>query len=309
LFRTRLDTIPPVPLRVRTRSNTRFAVRFDEPVVLRDRTPDAWTLVDTTSGRTAAVQTVYADDDPQQVVLTTEPLGLMLHRLWLADPAAVADSSENPARPDTLLFTPAEDADTLGIRFTGFLPAAPESRTELSPLDTAAVRFNAPPDSSTLARITVADTLGGGLPFSLATGDGVRYRIVTDAGIPFRVEVPQPDSTYMHVFVPASPDLLGDLLGVVVAPDSGQVVVDAVAGQARYVALADATGAFALTGLPEGEVRLRVYVDRNGNGRWDGGRLAPYRPPEPLRFLDTPQRVRPRWESVIDTVRFEGSEG
>lgn len=307
-FRTRLDTIPPAPIRVRTRSNTRFAVRFDEPVVLRDLAPEAWVLVDSTSGLPAAVREVYADDDPQQIVLTTEPLGTGPHRLWLDRPAAVADSSGNTARPDTLVFTPATEADTLGVRFAGFLPSGSGARTALSPLDTAAVRFNAPPDSATLARIAVTDTLGAALPFALSTDDGVRYRIVPEAEGPFRVEVPQPDSTHARLFDPASPDDLGDLAGVVVAPDSGRVVVEAVAGEARYVAQADATGAFKLTGLPEAEYRLRLFVDRNGNGRWDGGRLAPYRPPEPLRFLDAPQRVRPRWESVIDTVRFEGSE-
>lgn len=307
LFRTRLDTIPPLPLRVRTRSDARFAVRFDEPVVLRDRTPDAWALVDSSSGRAATIREVYADDDPQQVVLRTEPLAPVPHRLWLTQPTAIADSSGNPARPDTLVFTPPEDADTLGVRFLGFLPSPSDDRTTLSPLDTAAVRFNAPPDSAALARIAVADTLGAPLPISFTTRDGVRYRVVPDATVPFRVEVPRPDSTYARLFVPASPDELGDLLGVIVSPDSGQVVVEAVAGPARYVAQADATGAFTLTGLPEAEYHIRVFVDRDGDGRWDGGRLAPYRPPEPLRFLDAPQRVRPRWETVLDTVRLEGS--
>ena len=307
LFRTRLDTTPPLPIRVRTRSDARFAVRFDEPVVLRDRDPDAWALVDSASERSAAIREVYADDDPQQVVLRTDPLAAVPHRLWLTRPAVVADSSGNPARPDTLVLTPPEEADTLGTRFLGFLPSASGDRTALSPLDTAAVRFNAPPDSALLNRITLADTLGATLPFLLSTQDGVHYRIVTDADVPFRVEVPQPDSTYARLFVPPLPDELGDLAGVVVAPDGGQVVTEAIAGEARYVARADATGAFALTGLPEAEYRLRVFVDRDGDGRWDGGRLAPYRPPEPIRFLDTPQRVRPRWETVIDTIRFEGS--
>lgn len=301
-FRTQLDTIPPAPLRVRTRSRSRFAVRFDEPVVLRDRDPEAWALVDSAAGRPVSIREVYADDDPQQVVLTTEPLSLTTHRLWLARPAAVADSSGNTARSDTLTFVPPAEPDTLGVRFVGFLP---ETTGALSPLDTAGVRFNAPPDSSTLARITVADTLGNALPVTLTTQDGVRYRIVPPPDEPFRVTVPQPDSTYTRLFEPLSPDALGDLAGVVVAPGSGRVIVEAVVGEERYVAAADATGAFALRGLPEGDVRLRLFVDRDGDGQWDGGRLAPYRPPELLRFPDVAQRVRPRWETVVDTLTIE----
>ncbi len=299
LFRTRLDTIPPAPLRVRTRSARRFAVRFDEPVVLRSRDPAAWALEDSTTGRAVAVGTVYADDDPQQLVLFTDPLAPVPHRISLARPEAVADSAGNAARPEPLVFTPSAEADTLTLRFLGFLPEG-----ALGALDTAAVRFNAPPDSAALGRIAVTDTLGVALPFALDTRDGIRYRIAVETDGPFRVAVPRPDSTYARTFTPLSAEARGELAGVVVA-DSGMVVVEAFAGAARYTARAGAAGAFTLRGLPEGEVRLRVFVDRNGNGRWDGGRLFPYAPPEPLRFLDAPQRVRPRWETIVDTLTIE----
>ena len=307
-FRTRLDTIPPEPLRVRTLSNARFAVRFDEPIALRDRSPDAWALVDTTTGRAATVTEVYADDDRQQLVLRTDSLAATPHRLRLTQPTAVVDSAGNAARSEPLVFTPSPDTDTLTVRFLAFLPESADGQRALAPLDTAGVRFNAPPDSAALARIAITDTLGTALPAALTTTDGVRYRIVPPPSAPFRVTVPQPDSTYVRRFTPLPFSERGELAGGVVAPDSGRVVVEARSGTARYVAQADATGAFRLEGLPEGEVRLRFFVDRNGNGRWDGGRLSPLVLPEPLRFLEAPEAVRPRWESVIDTVRFEGSD-
>src|SRR5690606_6480748 len=68
LFETRLDTIPPRPIRVRTQSARRLAVRFDEPIVLRDRL-DLWTLTDSTSGADTPVLRTYPDTDPQQLVL------------------------------------------------------------------------------------------------------------------------------------------------------------------------------------------------------------------------------------------------
>ncbi len=304
-FRTRLDTIPPEPLRVRTRSDRRFAVRFDEPIRLRDRDTESWSLVDTTTGRPAAVRQAYADDDLQQLVLLTDPLPATPHRLRLTRPTAVADSTGNPARPVPLVFTPSPDADTLGLRFLSFLPEASGTRQTLSPLDTAGVRFNAPADSAVLGRIAVTDTLGAALPFAISTADGIRYRIAAETDAPFRIAVPQPDSTYVRTFAPLPTSERGDLAGVVVTPDGARVVVEAVAGAAHYVAQTDATGAFMLSGLPAGEVRLRLFVDRNGNGRWDGGRLAPYVAPEPLRFLDSPQTVRARWETVIDTLVIE----
>ena len=306
-FRTRLDTIPPEPLRVRTRSNARFAVRFDEPITLRDRSPAAWSLTDTTTGQSAVVRQVYADDDGQQLVLRTDSLPATPHQLQLTQPA-VADSAGNAARPDPLVFTPSLDADTLTARFLHFLPVSSDAARSLAPLDTAGVRFNVPPDSSVLVRISVTDTLGTAIPFAFSTADGVRYQIIPPPSTPFRVTVPQPDSTYVRRFMPLPLSERGELVGVVMAPDSGQIVVEARIGEARYIALADATGTFRLDDLPGGEARLRFFVDLNENGRWDGGRLAPLIRPEPLYFLDVPQTVRPRWETVIDTVRFAGSD-
>jgi hypothetical protein len=46
-------------------------------------------------------------------------------------------------------------------------------------------------------------------------------------------------------------------------------------------------------------------LDRDGDGAWDGGRLAPYAPPEPLRWLPEPVRVRARWETEVEPVRIE----
>ncbi len=298
-FRTRLDTIPPTPMRVRTRSARRFAVRFDEPILLRDRT-DAWTLTDSATSATLPVRQVYADADPQQLVLVTDSLTARPHRLWLARPAAVTDSSGNAARPDTLVFTPSTEPDTLRTRYLGFLPERGGARIAA---DSAGVLFNEPPDSTTLARVAVTDTLDAPLPLRLATRDGLRYWIVPEGYQPFRIAVRDPDSTYTRTVVPRSADERGELAGVVTA--DGPVLVEILVGETRTLVPADSTGAFTVAGLPEGETKLRAWVDRNGNGRWDGGRLAPYVPPEPLVFLDAPPSIRPRWETVIDSLAIE----
>ena len=74
------------------------------------------------------------------------------------------------------------------------------------------------------------------------------------------------------------------------------------AGGDPATALVGEDGAFAVRGLPPGEYRIRVVGDRNGNGRWDGGRLAPYAPPEPLRTLSEAVTVRARWDTEVDAI-------
>jgi len=300
LFQTSLDTIPPRPIRVRTLSARRLAVRFDEPVRLRER-DDVWTLTDSTSGQPAAVRLAYPDADPQQLVLVTDSLPARPHRLALDRPGAVVDSAGNAARPAPLVFTPSAEPDTLRTRFAGFLPDGSQPTVRA---DSAGVRFNAPPDSAMLARVAVTDTLGGALPWPLVTRDGLTYRVFSEDATPFRLIVRSPDSTYVRTVEPISPDERGELAGVVLS-EAGPILVEVVTGQTRRRVAADSSGAFVVRGLPEGEARLRAWIDANGNGRWDGGRLAPYAPPEPLVFLDAPQRIRPRWETVVDTLVIE----
>ena len=297
LFRTQLDTIPPRPIRVRTQSARRLAVRFDEPIVLRARS-DVWALTDSTSGQSAAVLQTYPDADPQQLVLVTDSLPASPHRLALERPVTVTDSAGNAAQPEPLVFTPSAAPDTARTRFLGFLPER-AGRT-----DSAGVRFSVPPDSTWLARIAVTDTLGSALPWPLTTRDGLGYWVRAEANAPFQLLVCTPDSTFVRTVAPLTADERGEVAGIVLA-DGGPVIVEVMRGSERRRATADSTGAFVLGGLPEGEVTLRAWIDRNGNGRWDGGRLAPYAPPEPLAFLDAPQRIRPRWETVIDTLVIE----
>ena len=64
---------------------------------------------------------------------------------------------------------------------------------------------------------------------------------------------------------------------------------------------ANADGTFTIPGLLPGPVALRAFVDRDGDGAWDGGQLRPYAAPEPLVVLPS-ATVRARWDTEIDPV-------
>jgi len=59
---------------------------------------------------------------------------------------------------------------------------------------------------------------------------------------------------------------------------------------------------FVFETLPEGSYRFRAFQDRNGNGRWDGGRLQPFVPAEPIVWSDGTTDSRPRWTNVLSTA-------
>jgi hypothetical protein len=315
---TQRDTLPPTPQRVRSLSGRRHVLRFTEPVALTSRDPQAWLVLDSLQRRPAGVEAVYAlPEEPQQVYLLTEPLAASPH---LVRPTALADTSGNPVAPDTLRFVPGTQPDTLRLRFLGFVPAGAPSETPLplSPTDSLGVRFNMPVEPDLLQElVAVRDTTGQALAFRTSTPDGTTYllRPSPSPGPGERVQVTvdgrplgRPDTVYTRTFEPLPESRLGTLSGTITAPDTTAPVVvelyDVREGNrwrlVRTTRAAQGAFSFALLPEPGGAYRLRAFADRDRDGRWDGGRLAPYRAAGPVTWSND-LAWRARWDTALET--------
>jgi len=60
----------------------------------------------------------------------------------------------------------------------------------------------------------------------------------------------------------------------------------------------DSLGNYLLPQLLPGKYTFRIWEDRDGNGRFDFGRLLPYQPSEPYRAYPQTVNVRSRWETA-----------
>ena len=117
------------------------------------------------------------------------------------------------------------------------------------------------------------------------------------------------DSTYARRYVLSAADALGSISGRVEGWWEEAIRIEAHPESGLpFTASTEADGTFAVRQLPPGSYRVRLFVDRNGNGRWDGGSLAPYTAPEPMRWLSTPLSVRARWEHEIEEAVGFGSD-
>ncbi len=310
------DTIPPELRQVRARSSRRLALRFSEAVRLARTDTAGWVLRDSLTGARPAVRAVYMiPEDPRQVLVLTDSLAARTHTIRVA---AVVDSSGNAVRGGEMRFTPVAEADTFRLRFRGFDPdtlVAPPDGIPLPPMLRPAVRFNQPADSARFrAVVAVRDTTGRPLAFTRETEDGVTYRLSLAPwpGTPFDVSVDGraltgADTVFTRRYRRMGPDELGELSGYVTADDTtGTLVVELYEAESEArtpirTARPDATGFFVFRELPGGgQYRLRAFVDRNGNGRWDGGFLLPYTPAEPIGWGGDLPPVRARWETVAD---------
>lgn len=313
------DTIPPGVQRVRPWSSRRHLVRFSEAIQLTNRATDGWMMEDSASGQAAALQDVYLfADDPRQVYLLTDSLAATPH--LLRPSAALTDSSDNVVLSDTVSFTPSANPDTLRLRFLGFLPEAAADPLVLPPSISPGVRFNEPVPPARLAGIVTAqDSTGQALDFAMTTTDGTTYRLgFTPAlqpglRIDVRVDGQQAggvDTVYTRAYRRISERALGSLSGITATDDtSGTLIVelyateDPTAPSPYATTTPDSTGLFAFDNLPEGPYRFRLFIDRNGNGRWDGGQILPYERAEPVTWNTEAASVRARWDSALkDTL-------
>ncbi len=314
---TALDTTAPVLQRVRPRSSRRLELRFSEAVRLTSPDTTAWLLEDSLAARAVAVQTVYTvTDEPLLVYVLTDSLAAVPHRIRPG--RAVVDSSGIAAGPDAVGFTPPALPDTLRLRFRRFLPPG----DVLAPQQQPAVQFNQPvTDDRFSTLVTVEDSLGQSRAFTRETTDGTTYRLRLTPplalGEPVRIRVDGRraggvDTVYTRTIRRVAERQLGSLSGAVTAEDTTGVIVvelyrtDGDTPTLPYATLpADASGGFLFENLPEGTYRFRAFVDRDANGHWDGGRVVPYRPAEPVIWSVEPPAWRARWESSLaDTLRI-----
>ena len=321
---TALDTIPPQVIRPRSLSEQRLRLQLSEPVRLLDRTAARWSLRDSARQESVDINAIYqTSDEPNAVFVQTAPQRPAPHQLFISN-GALADTTGNALPSDTVRFTAVETADTLSTRFLTFLPANLEPDTlgiyTLWPSEQPGFRLNAPLDSAQRqTALAVTDTAGQSRPFSVQSRDGTTLRIQFDP--PLQPEatarlglrpgaITNLDSLTTRTYRRISNRQLGTLSGFVSTSDSiaAPIVVEVYrTGAGRFEVqqtTADTTGQFSFPNLPEGTFRFRAFLDRNGNGQWDGGQLMPYRAPEPLTWSAGTLDNRPRWDNVLeDTLR------
>ncbi|OZC03395.1 Ig-like domain-containing protein [Rubricoccus marinus] len=314
LYLASADSLAPEPQRARGLSDQRLAVRFSELVRLGSASPEAWALADSASGARVPIRAVYVDPiSPQEVrLVASRPLANVPHQIAQVAQGVVTDSTGNGTAAFSLTFTPPARPDTVTARFAGFVPS-PEAPTDsvvtLRPGVLPGVRFTAPPDSAALDAVSVTGA-STDEPLAWETSDGLTFRfLVSQEATAFTLRAG--DSTQTQRYRRLAPSETGALVGSIVDASGGSirgasgetVLIEALPASGEpYRTTADASGRFAFPALPPGEFRVRFVVDRDGDGAWTGGRLAPYAAPETLAFASGTQTIRARFETDMGEI-------
>ena len=305
---TLIDTIPPEPRTARVLSSRRVVLRLSEPVELSAQT--TWTITDSSGTPTNGAIPYLVDDFSEDVYVLSDSLAPGTYRLV---PTALTDTAGNVVRsvPASFQVTPAPD--TMRSRFEGF-DADTVAGGFVHPRGAPALRFSSGiPENQVRGMLTVSDSVGAEVPYTLATSTRTRWSVASpvlqDVGA-LVLSVAAPESTFVGRFRSLPFDETGEVSGYV-APAADNTVVELLrpGGQEPYRVRADATGSFIVRRLPEGQYAVRAYVDADSSLSWSGGSIAPYERPEDIGWRPDSVRVRARWETALeDTLWIDPSQ-
>ena len=314
----REDTTALRLLKVTAQNQHVLRVEFSAPVVSGDLSRTWFRITDTVAHRQLAVAGV-SPVFPQltNVLLVTDTqVSELPYRLDVDSVRSQAGLGMN-SLARSLTFAGSGTPDTLGPMVVSC--SAGDSLRGVDLDATISVHFSVPVEQAAAEKaITLVDSGRVSVPFrfqwlssasvELKPGEPLKSKVRYSVRIrPERILDLQgktgKDTLRVFRFQTIDRELFSTIEGAVRDTGSidmgGPIYVVAHQATARefreYELRLDCAGAFTLKDIPEGKYLLRAYRDRNGNGRFDAGRVFPYRPSERFtQYADT-LKVRARW--------------
>lgn len=325
---TREDTTAPRLTKIVPVHRSQVEATFSESLLPASLRQSTISIVDTVTGKELEVKNLFPKTSQPSVIIinTSEQDSLAVYRLRVE---GVYDSAGNRINPlaNTMLFSGSAKRDTLPFKLTSV--SLKDSTDNVSLLPTVTFRFSDAVDTS-ISHTWVelwADSLVS-LPLA------VEWQTLTTALISPQKELESlrwytlrahvwkihrwdgkrlADSLRQWKFQTLDAYEFGSIRGGVESSSLARTGVPffvvALPGETstqQYTTAVDRTGVFVFPAVIAGRYTLRVFADRNNNGKYDCGKPFPFVPSEPLMVYDDTLRVRSRWplEGVKLNVPF-----
>ena len=131
---------------------------------------------------------------------------------------------------------------------------------------------------------------------------------IQNTGILDFLRNPSSDSLEVVNYQTLDPAETGSIAGLVISAGLKDVMIKAspLRGSNKNIELvkADPDGSFIIKGLREGKYRIWAFEDANGNDRFDGGSLYPFKFSEEFTVHSDTIEVKERWESAGVEIQF-----
>lgn len=313
------DRSAPILERVRAITTGDLELRFSEPLDLDINHPfeagnqDQFTFEvrDSLDESSSIVRWLYFTESKSRTIFARID-SIAPGRYTLIGSSAVSDSSGNTMAPGSWEFVVNPGLEER--RSPNFLSWVPDSAMAMinTPRriwenERFGVRFDSPVNS---LQFEIQDTTGADVPMRGDRTDPGLFEFERTAFTePFLIRlIDPPDSSVAGLFQFATDREAGALVLEARGADAELIIeVFSLENEADAVLrVVSDQESISLDGLPGGfRARLRVFVDLDGNGKWNPGSLSPYEPSEPIQWIRSDEPVRARWDTVLpDTLQF-----
>jgi len=290
-------------------------LNFSRPILDDSLRSDFFKLSDE---NTLVRQAWISEDEPTRIILLTDSPALQTD-YQVSVSGILADNADSlvvggrtarfnwPARPDTLkpkIFTTSPTANAKDVELSTVIqihlsePIAGDTLTQNIQLfcrDTSKVPVNTHWYDANTIVIKTEQPLLSAVNYSLR----INSKYWQDfAGNKFQ------DSLVVLKFTTLDQNLFGSLTGKIIPANAVEpenlIVTATLAGGIKFERQTrpDSNGYYEFRELLPGKYVFAIWDDRNSDGKYDFGRLAPYRPAEPFRIYPNQINVRSRWETA-----------
>ncbi len=305
------DAEPPVLSRVRAEDAQVFRLEFSESLSFNPRDFENWSLRDSLSGEeTLIIDASMSRHQKSQLLLFTRD---SLSSTHLLDLVGIRDSLGNAMDTLGVVVRPRARVRDKPV-FTGLSVLGPALRRDSIQVLYSSSKIALDYDSwLDPMRIEASlDSLKIEPALWKRSGDG---RIVLEGrneslarpsrlevlGLPFGV-----DTTFTAYYEFLRTSEMGSISGHLSGSSStiAEFYCEAWGKDALDVVILSG-GDFNTSDLPKGSYAARFIEDLDGNERWTSGSLDPFRAPERIQFYSDTLLVQSRFETVLDTLRWD----
>ncbi len=298
LVYTAQDTISPTVLGIGLLSSNRLRIRFSEPI----RISSVSTIEVEESGRFIPAYWLYSDPEDATVAIanSSEPLPPgPSYNLKMRDVSDLAGNLLTSIPPS---FVGSNQVDTTQLRLVRF----PDAPIVLS-RDSILIVYSKPViGSEILDSLIVIDGDRAVRSWPDVYIDQNRMYVYRDAGwrpgqsYQLRTWDPSQIRHLSSTFRPLGETDLGGLEVILDESWFGRpVVLDVLDQTGQILTQAKGNGPFIFDKLIPGVVSIRVWIDLNGNGRWDGGSIIPDMYEPETAYIQRNIPITPRLTTVV----------
>jgi hypothetical protein len=292
------DTVPPSVLGVGLLSNNRLRIRFSEPI----RLSRSSSIEVEHSGRSLPAYWLYSDQTDPTVAYANTMDAMVPSLSYSVNIRGVTDFARNTIVGNVAPFTGSNQQDTTQLRIVRMPEAA-----SILPSDSILVVYSkAISGSNVVDSLIVIDgerTLRSWPDIRIEQNRLYVYREGgwrSGQSYQLRFWDPLQQRHSPITFRPLSDSELGSLEVEVESIWKGQrIVLEVIDKQGETIVRREGVGPFLLADLLPVEVSLRLWLDLNGNGRWDGGKILPIMVPHEPIEIKNGIPISPRMTTVV----------